>query len=53
MQVHIQNDGPVTIELESPIVNNKSINKTETAGQTKSSNDIVPNSVLLNEARTT
>lgn len=25
MQVHIQNDGPVTIELESPVVEAKSM----------------------------
>lgn len=27
MQVHIQNDGPVTIELESPIVDGKIMSK--------------------------
>lgn len=44
MQVHIQNDGPVTIELESPIVQDKADNKKrESASQIKSSENFVTN----------
>lgn len=37
MQVHIQNDGPVTLELESPVVksNGKFKNKTSSANNTQ------------------
>ena len=35
MQVHIQNDGPVTIELESPIVQDKSDNKKKESSESQ------------------
>lgn len=36
MQVHIQNDGPVTIELESPIASEVKVKPNEEISQLKS-----------------